>query len=240
MSESDVCVQSIRVWHWHSSSVWMCNGQGFWDSRKERTITFNSMIYSITPPDNVANVHICGEHLLSVWHLLRKTNGYSHTIIKLTKRSSTYGERLLRMLPLLRSTVNNSNNRPNITPHRSHAIAPAISPRRRPLLLRQDLQRIQASQNFRAARTFRKKNPVSSGIPRSVLPDPGAHPTRLSRVSSDTPKRPYPRLPRKGGYPQLKGGLSPLCWIFRIHQHLLRERTLNTQTSSATTRGRYQ
>ena len=57
------------------------------------------------------------------------------------------------------------------------------------------------------------KNLVSSGI---RTPEP----TRLSRVSPATPKCPYPRLPRKGGYPQLKGGLSPLCRIFRIHQHL--------------------
>ena len=47
---------------------------------------------------------ICGEHLLSMRHLLRKTNGYSHTIIKHTKRSRTYGEHLLRILSLLRRT----------------------------------------------------------------------------------------------------------------------------------------
>ena len=52
----------------------------------------------------MVNIHICGEHLLSMRHLLRKTNGYSHTIIKHTKRSRTYGEHLLRILSLLRRT----------------------------------------------------------------------------------------------------------------------------------------
>ena len=36
---------------------------------------------------------------------------------------------------------------------------------------------------FRADRTFRAKTPVSSGIPRSVLPDSRTHPARLSLAS---------------------------------------------------------
>ena len=37
------------------------------------------------------SVYLCGEHLLRMWHLLRKTNGYHYTIIGSTKRFDTYG-----------------------------------------------------------------------------------------------------------------------------------------------------
>ena len=43
-------------------------------------------------------------HLLRMWYLLRKTNGYHYTIIRSTKRFGTYGEHLLRILSLLRRT----------------------------------------------------------------------------------------------------------------------------------------
>ena len=37
------------------------------------------------------SVYISGEHLVRMWYLLRKTNGYHYTIIRSTKRFDTYG-----------------------------------------------------------------------------------------------------------------------------------------------------
>ena len=64
-----------------------------------------------THPDNVALTYICGEHLLRMWHLLRKTNGYHYAIIRFTKRFNTYGgnppENAVPSTYDSRSTVNN-------------------------------------------------------------------------------------------------------------------------------------
>ena len=98
-----------------------------------------------------------------------------------------------------------------ISPAQETSSAPASSPR---------TEAFHAGRTFRAARSFRAKTPVSSEIPRSVRPDSGTHPARLPQVSPATPERLYARLPRKGGYPQTKGELSPLSQIFRRHQHL--------------------
>ena len=110
-----------------------------------------------------------------------------------------------------------------MTPHRSYALAPAISPV-------QETSSAPASssahssfplwQDFPLSQNFPRKDRASSGSPRSIRPDSGTHPARLPRVSLATPDRPSARLPRKGGYPQTKGELSPLSRIFRRHQHL--------------------
>ena len=93
-------------------------------------------------------------------------------------------------------------------PTEAYAIAPAISPA-------QEAFSTPASSftHSSAARTF----PRLFGNPQICLPGLWDPPARLPRVSLATPDR---HIPRKGWHPQLKGELSPLCRIFRRHQHL--------------------
>ena len=120
-----------------------------------------------------------------MWHLLRKTNGNPHQIIMDPLNGLIHMEATpLRMLSLLRRTVNNSNNRLNVTPRQSqsYVIAPQSSRRRRPLPHRQVLPRTQA---FRASRTFAQPE-LSAQRPR-LFGNPQIHPPGLWNPPSSTP-----------------------------------------------------
>ena len=81
-----------------------------------------------------------------------------------------------------RSTVNNNNDRLNDTPRRSYRYSTG-NLFRAPNLFR-------AGKLFRAGRTFYAETPVSLGI----------------RLPLAIPERLITYLPRKGGYPQTRGG----------------------------------
>ena len=78
-------------------------------------------------------------------------------------------------------------------------------------------------QDFPCRQNFPRTDPPPPrlfGNPQIRPPGLWNPPSTTPRVSLATPERPYTRLPRKGGYPQTKGELSPLSRIFRRHQHL--------------------
>ena len=153
--------------------------------------------------------------------------GVCHTIIKHTERSRTYGEHLRRILSLLRrtyirSTVNNSNNRPNITPHRSYTLAPAISPG----------GLFCSGKFFRALKLLAPAGlsaqpELSARRPPSlrVSPDPSSQTLEPTTLDSHGFPQLHPNVlihvyPEMAGIPKYRGRLSPHCRIFRRHQHL--------------------
>ena len=123
---------------------------------------------------------------------------------------------LLRMLSHLRRThvlQLSYNNGLNVSPHQSYChSAGNIFHAGNPFPHRQVLPRWQV---------FPRGNPHLSGNPQIRPPGlrnpPSTVPTGFPLA---IPKRMTTRLPRMGGYPQSRGGLSLLPWIFRRHQHL--------------------
>ena len=93
-----------------------------------------------------------------------------------------------------------------LIPTEAIATAPAISSRRQSLPRWQVLPRRQ---------DFQHGNPQIR--PPGLRNPPGTVPTGFPLA---IPERKTTRLPRKGGYPQTRGGLSLLPRIFRRHQHL--------------------
>ena len=77
---------------------------------------------------------------------------------------------------------------------------------------------------YRTGKIFRAGNPLRTGNPRIRPPGlrnpPGTVPTDPAGLSLAIPEWVATHLPRKGGYPRIRGGLSLLPRIFRRHQHL--------------------
>ena len=82
-----------------------------------------------------------------------------------------------------------------------------------------------AGKIFRVGKTFRTGNPLLTGNPRIRPPGlrnpPGTVPTDPVGLPLAIPDLWGYNLPRKGGYPRTRGGLSLLPRIFRRHQHPL-------------------
>ena len=77
---------------------------------------------------------------------------------------------------------------------------------------------------FHAGKTFQTECPLRTGNPRIRPPGlrnpPGTVPTDPAGLPLAIPEWMATRLPRKGGYPRIREGLSLLPRIFRRHQHL--------------------
>ena len=161
----------------------------------------------------MANVHICGERLLSMRHRLRKTNEYYHTIIKPTKRSSTYGEHILRMSSPIRRTHAVQLIAVIIVQilHPTEATSAGNLARAGGLFRPGKFSSFPRRQDFPRSQNFRTKTPSLR-----ESPDPSTRTLEPTPLDSHGFPQLHPNVlihvyPERAGIPNLKGSYQPIA-----------------------------